>query len=167
MKIELSWDLTSTPDEVYEDAINPQYQDDKCVAAGAITYSTKVEENGQGQHTSIVQRLMASGDVPELVKKVVGDKVDATETIAWGPQQPDGSRRGDLTVSFKGQPITMKGFTYIKPNGTGSTVGVDADLKAKIPVIGGKIEKMGAPEIIKAIKAEEATAHEWDARRHA
>ena len=166
MKIELSWDLTSTPDEVYEDAINPEYQDDKCKAAGAITFSSKVEETGQG-HTSTVQRLMSSGDVPELVKKVVGDKVDVLETIAWGPKQADGSRKGDLTVHMKGQPISMKGFTYIKPNGTGSTVGVDAELKAKIPVIGGKIEKMGSPEIIKAIKAEEATAHEWDARRHA
>lgn len=165
MKIELSWSLTSTPDEVYQDATNPQYQDDKCKAAGAISYSSAVTENGVG-HTSTVQRLMPSGEVPELVKRVVGDKVDVVETITWGPRQADGSRKGDLTVDMKGQPISMKGFTFIKPNGDGTTVGIDADLKAKIPVIGGKIEKMGAPEIIKAIKAEESTAHEWDARRH-
>lgn len=166
MKIELSWSLKSNPEQVYEDAIDTDYQDDKCRAAGALEFSSRVEPTAEG-HKVVVQRLMPSGSVPELVKKVVGDKVDVTETIDWGPAQADGSRTGQLDVAMKGQPITMKGITYIRPEGGGTRVGVEADLKAKIPVVGGKIEKLGSPEIIKAIEAEERTAHEWDARRQA
>lgn len=166
MEIKASWTLRSTPDEVYEDAITTTYQDQKCASAGALDFTTHVEERGAGTHTTIAQRVMSSGEVPELVKKLLGETVDVTETIAWGPRDEDGGRRGELGVTFKGQPITMTGHTFIRPHGAGSEVGLIADLTARIPIIGARIERLGAPEILKAIKAEEQTAAQWDQRRH-
>lgn len=163
MEISESWTLKSTPDEAYVDATDPAYQDEICQRAGALSHQSSVASHGDG-HEVTVQRIMPSGDVPDLVKKVVGDKVDVTQVITWGARQPDGSRHGTLDVTFKGQPITMRGNTSITPEGSGSRVQVSADLKAKIPLIGGKIEKMSSPEIRKAIHAEEAVSHEWDAK---
>ncbi|NNG37760.1 DUF2505 domain-containing protein [Flexivirga sp. ID2601S] len=165
MDISLNWTLKSDPDEVYDDAIKTEYQDDICQNAGALSYNSSVVEKGPG-HQVTVQRVMPSGDVPDLLKKLVGDKVDVTQVITWGERQADGSRTGTVEVTMKGQPITMKGTTSIAPEGTGSRVGVKADLKAKLPLIGGKIEKMAAPEILNAIKAEEETSHQWDDRKH-
>lgn len=154
MKISKQWTLPATPDEVYALSIDPAYQDEICVEAGALSHQSTVTEQGPG-HAVTVQRIMSSGDVPDLVKKIVGDKVDVTQVVTWGARQADGSREGTLEVSFKGQPISMKGTTSLRPDGDGTAVDVAADLKAKIPVVGGKVEKMSAPEIIKAIGAEE------------
>lgn len=154
MKISKQWTLPATPDEVYELSIDPTYQDEICEEAGALSHQSTVAETGAG-HEVKVQRVMPSGDVPDLVKKLVGDKVDVTQVITWGARQSDGSREGVLDVSIKGQPITMKGTTTITPDGDGTAVDVTADLKAKLPLVGGRIEKLTAPEIIKAIGAEE------------
>ncbi|MFC6703837.1 DUF2505 domain-containing protein [Flexivirga alba] len=161
MKISQQWTLNSTPDEVYANSIDPAYQDEICVEAGALSYHSEVAEKSAG-HTVTVQRIMPSGDVPDLVKKIVGDKVDVTQVITWGERQADGSREGTLDIAFKGQPISMKGTASLSPDGDGTKVDVTADLKAKIPIVGGKIEKMSAPEIIKAIGAEERVG-----KRHA
>lgn len=154
MEISQQWTLNSTPDEVYANTIDPAYQDEICEEAGALSYRSEVVQKGAG-HLVTVQRVMPSGDVPDLVKKIVGDKVDVTQVITWGERQADGSRQGTLDVGFKGQPISMKGTTSLTPHGDGTLVQVTADLKAKIPLVGGKVEKMSAPEIIKAMGAEE------------
>ncbi|HWC23022.1 MAG TPA: DUF2505 domain-containing protein [Flexivirga sp.] len=154
MKISQQWTLPTTPDEVYALSVDPAYQDEICEEAGALSHQSTVTEKGAG-HEVRVQRIMPSGDVPDLVKKIVGDKVDVTQVITWGARQADGSREGTLDIGFKGQPITMKGTASIAPDGDGTRIAVDADLKAKIPLVGGKVEKLSAPEIIKAIGAEE------------
>ncbi len=166
MEITVSRTLRSTPDEVYEDAITTKYQDDKCAAAGALSFATHVEEGADGTHTTTAQRVMSSGNVPDLIKRLLGETVDVTETITWGPRDDDGGRRGDLDVTIKGQPITMTGHTYVRPHGAGSEIGLVADLTAKIPIVGGRIERAVAPEVLKAIAAEDETALEWDLRRH-
>ncbi|GGB44505.1 hypothetical protein GCM10011492_39490 [Flexivirga endophytica] len=154
MKISKQWTLPATPDEVYALSIDPAYQEEICEEAGALSHQSTVTEKGSG-HEVKVQRVMTSGDVPDLVKKIVGDKVDVTQVITWGARQADGSRQGTLDVAFKGKPITMKGTTSLTPDGDGTAVDVTAEFKAKVPVVGGKVEKMSAPEIIKAIGAEE------------
>lgn len=154
MKISKQWTLPATPDEVYALSIDPEYQEEICEEAGALSHRSTVTEQGPG-HEVKVQRVMPSGDVPDLLKKLVGDTVDVTQIITWGARQADGSRDGTLDVSIKGQPINMKGTTSLRPDGDGTAVDVSADLKAKIPLVGGKIEKLSAPEIIKAIGAEE------------
>ncbi len=161
MKISQQWTLNSTPDEVYALSIDPAYQDEICEEAGALSHQSTVTEKGEG-HEIRVQRVMPSGDVPDLLKKIVGDKVDVTQVITWGARQADGGRKGTLDIILKGQPIGMQGTTSLSPDGAGTKVDVTADLKAKIPLVGGKIEKMSAPEIIKAIGAEERVG-----KRHA
>ena len=165
MKISQQWTLDSSPDDVYADAIEPAYQDEICDEAGALSRHCEVAEKGAG-HTVTVQRIMPSGDVPDLVKKIVGDTVDVTQVIIWGERRTDGSREGLLDVGFKGQPITMKGTTTLSADGAGTRVDVTADLKAKIPLVGGKIEKMSAPEIIKAIDAERIVGERHATTRH-
>ena len=58
----------------------------------------------------------------------------------------------------------MNGSALAGPGGAGSVETIDADLKASLPLIGGKIEKAAAPPIEEAIDIEAATVKEWLAR---
>ena len=52
----------------------------------------------------------------------------------------------------------------MRPEGSGTREIVALEVKAKIPLIGGKIEKAASPPIEEAIDIEAQTAKEWLAR---
>ena len=67
-------------------------------------------------------------------------------------------------MAVAGVPVALGGTLALAPGGPGSIEHLDADLKAKIPLIGGKIEKAAAKPIRESIDIEAATAKEWLAR---
>ena len=58
-------------------------------------------------------------------------------------------------------PISMNGTMKLAPSAVGTRIDIDGDLKATIPLIGGKIEKAAAPSIIKAMDKEQQTGTAW------
>jgi hypothetical protein len=55
----------------------------------------------------------------------------------------------------------MNGTIRIVADGAGSAVLVDAQFKANVPLVGGKVERIAAPIILAVIDAEEATGQAW------
>ena len=51
-------------------------------------------------------------------------------------------------------PPTMHGTLLLEPGGPGTLEHIEADLKAKVPLIGGKLEKAAASPIQEAIDIE-------------
>ena len=100
----------------------------------------------------------------EFAKSMVGETLKVTETQDWGPAGADGSRRGTVAMAVAGAPIALTGTLAIAPGGAGTVEQLDAELKARVPLIGGKIEKAAAPPIEEAIEIEATTAQEWLAR---
>ena len=68
---------------------------------------------------------------------------------------------GTVEMAVAGAPIALKGTVRLAPGGPGTVEQLDAELKAKVPLIGGKIEKAAAPPIEEAIDIEAQTAQEW------
>lgn len=160
MKITQEWTYDASPEDVWAMTVDTGFQDRKCEAAGATSYETSVTE--QGQDTVIVAtRVMPTDNLPDQLRSLVGKSVDVTETQVWGPADADGSRTATIDVAMKGQPISLKGKASSRVNGGQTELKVDAELKAKIPLIGGRIEKATAPAIIEAIEAEAAAGREW------
>ena len=50
-------------------------------------------------------------------------------------------------------PVALTGTIDLTPSAKGATQEVRADLKAKVPLIGGTIEKAAAPAILAGIDA--------------
>jgi hypothetical protein len=82
----------------------------------------------------------------------------------WSPPAADGSRDATVDVRFAGAPIEMHGTIALRPDradGENAVARLQADLKASIPLIGGRIEKACAQAVLAAVKVEERTAGEW------
>ena len=45
-------------------------------------------------------------EVPDFMKKIVGETVDVVQTEDWGAPDADGQRTADVVVQIKGQPPT-------------------------------------------------------------
>ena len=160
MKISATFDYAATPHDVFAMLIDEDFQARKCVATGALSHSVSV--SAQGDRTVIVSnRDLPTDGFPDFVKSLVGATLAVTETQDWGPAGPDGARQGRLTVDIAGAPIDLAGTLSLAPAAQGSVETVDGDLKARIPLIGSKIERAAAPAIESAMRAERETGQAW------
>ena len=163
MKIAKTIEYAATPDEVFAVLSDAKFQEAKCEATAAIKHSVNVKTVGD-RTVITTERILPSDGLPDFAKSMVGETLKVTETQDWGPASDDGSRQGTVEMGVAGAPISLKGTMSLKPGGAGTIEALDSELKAKVPLIGGKIEKAAAPPIEEAIDIEGQTAMEWLAR---
>lgn len=160
MNISATFDYAATPDEVFAMLADQEFQARKCVATGALSHSVSI--SAHGDRTVIVSsRKLPTEGFPDFVKSLVGATLGVTETQDWGPAGADGARQGRLTVDIGGAPIDLVGTLSLARDGQGSVESVNGDLKARIPLIGAKIEQAAAPAIESAIRVEKETGQAW------
>ncbi|AKU16248.1 DUF2505 domain-containing protein [Luteipulveratus mongoliensis] len=160
MKITVDWTYDAPPAEVWAMTASKDFQDRKCKEAGAASYQTSVTADGD-RTVIVATREMATDGVPEQLRAVVGRTVTITETQTWGPDRGDGSREATIQVVMKGQPVGMEGRAVSRPEGSGTRIVIDGDVKARIPLFGGRVEKAVAPVIKAAASSEAAVGREW------
>lgn len=160
MKISEKWTYPADIDRVWAMTTDQAFQEQKCADSGAVSSSSSITASGDS--TVIVnERDMPADDLPDVLKKLIGSTIHVTETQTWAPADGGGVRAAQLDVVLKGQPITMHGTVVARPEGEATTVALEADLKAAIPLLGGKLEKAAAPAILDGIRREQQTGNEY------
>src|SRR6476620_2068382 len=159
MKItaKISYPAGTTPDQVYAMATDPKVRSEVCELTHALDYDVKVDEHDDDTSSVVVSRTMPA-DVPDFIKKMIGDKVDVVQTEEWGQPGEGGQRTADVVVQIKGQPAKMVGSASILETGGALEMRIEGDLKVAIPFIGKKVEPEIAKGIYAAIKREQEAA---------
>lgn len=154
---------TASCEQAYALAVDPAFRAAVCEATMAIDYNVEIEETDDGGAHIVVDRTVPA-DVPDMMKKFVGDTIGVKQTEDWGPPAADGSRTADLLLELKGQPAKLTGRITLEPNGDGCRQLVAGDLTVSIPFFGKKIEPEIAKGIKAAMRAEEKTGQSWLAK---
>lgn len=154
MKITETWTYVASPDRVWEMLTDPEFQERKCAASGALCYDAKVETTGDGRTTITVNRTMPTEDIPAQIRKLLKGGLEVEEVQTWSAADDGGSRSGTVQVTIKGTPAAMKGTISLVGQGESTEMSMDADLKAGVPLVGGKIEQAAAPAIIGGVRVE-------------
>ncbi|GAB3593347.1 DUF2505 domain-containing protein [Angustibacter peucedani] len=160
MKFTAEIRYAAAPDAVFAMLLDPAFQDRVCTETGAIDHSVDVEEAGGGA-TITTTRKLPSDDLPDFVKKFVGDTLDVMRVDHWGPAGADGGRQGTVVVEITGAPVRLKGEIVMTAEGGGTVERVDGELKASLPLIGGKVEKAAEPAMRAAITKEQEVGSDW------
>jgi hypothetical protein len=114
----------------------------------------------------VTKRDLPADGLPDFAKSMVGGTLSVTETYEWGSAAADGGRTGTLNVEVAGAPVALRSAVRLAPVGAGgSQITVDGDLKASIPLFGGKIEKAAASAVLSAMRSEQRTGAAWIAER--
>jgi hypothetical protein len=150
----------ATTEQVYALVVDPEFRAKVCEDTLAITYDVDIDEHDDGGATVTVTRTIPA-EVPDFVKKFVGETLELKQIEEWGMADPTGARTADVRLEIKGQPVTMTGAIYLETLVDGARQRFEADLKVAIPLLGKKIE----PEVVKGILAglrqEERTGRAW------
>ena len=156
MDITTRLEFAAAPPEVYAMLTDAQYLDEVCRATESTSYDVDVE----GSTT----RTTRSFPAPDAVARFVGGTLTVSEQTVWGAAGPDGARTGDLEMTVKGQPVSMKGRLSLAPGGAGTVVQLTGDLKVSIPLLGKKLEQSSAPAVLAGFGKQQEVGSRWLAR---
>jgi hypothetical protein len=158
-------ELPGTVEEVYALFTDVAFQEAKCLATtdDANHFTVDVMGGPQGERVRTERHLRSDG-LPDVAKSFVGDHLTIIEVHTWSGPAGDGSRESAVDLHVKGAPLTLKGTLRLQPSGSGTVKVLDADLKANVPFIGGRIERAAAEPITAAIEIETGLLREWLAR---
>lgn len=152
LKHELSY--AAAPEAVLAMITDPAYWDKVAVATGAISSVATVEQTG-GATTLVVDQEQAVVGVPSFAKKFVGDSTRAITTQVWNGTE------ATYEVDTPGKPTSMKGTASVASQGAGCVLTYDLEVKASVPLIGGKLEKLVVELTTEGFEKEQAVGAAW------
>lgn len=164
MRVTAEIHYAAGPGDVFTMLTDKAFQDRKLGQTGALSWDATVRAEGGGAVVTS-RRAMPTDKVPDAFRRMTGEQIDIVQTETWGPAGPGGARTGTLVVELGGMPVTMTATISLTPAGDGTVELVDGELKARVPLIGGKIERAAEPAVRAAIDAEERIGQAWLAGR--
>jgi hypothetical protein len=164
MKIAETLDYEAAPATVFEMISDPAFQEQKCVDTSALAHEVSVTLTADGARV-VTRRHLPTDDLPDFARSLVGSRLVITETYEWAGEDAAGARSGSLVVHVEGAPVTLHATLSLSPSSAGSTLTIVGDLKASVPLIGGRIERAAAPTITSALESEGRTGQRWLAGR--
>lgn len=154
MKLRHELAYAADPTAVLAMLTDPAFWDKVAVATGAVSSVATVEADG-GATRVVVDQEQAVAGVPSFAKKFVGDTTRSIITQVWT------GATGAYTVDTPGKPTTINGTANVTANGAGSVLVYDLEVKASVPLIGGKLEKLVVQLAGEGFDKEQAVGAAW------
>jgi hypothetical protein len=143
INIDHVYDYPADVDTAFAVIVDPELYEDVAVRSKALEHSANVTHVHQ-VHTITLERSMPTDQVPSFAKSLVGDALRIHETTWWKAGSPDdGDADGyhaTFSVQIVGTPVTFNGTMRLTSTDTGSQQQITGDIKAGIPLLGGKVE---------------------------
>lgn len=136
---ELRYD--ASPAEVFEMLADPAFRQSVAEAMDVISADVDLQRDGDGFTLSIDQ-LQKTDDLPGFARTFAGDSTQAIQRETWTSQSG-----GDLRIEAPGKPTDIKGSISLEADGAGTREVVELEIKVKVPLIGGKLEKLMAEKV--------------------
>lgn len=136
---ELRYD--AAPDRVFAMLADPAFRQAVCEAMDVISADVDLERHGDG-FTLTIDQLQRTDDLPSFARTFAGDSTQAVQRETW----VDASG-GSLQIEAPGKPTHVSGTITLLPDGAGTTEVVDLEIKVKVPLVGGKLERLMAEKV--------------------
>jgi hypothetical protein len=152
-KFSVSYDIPSDVETAYAAISGEGWAAGK---AAALKDESKVvsREVGAGDAVTLVVTRKLPDGIPGFLQKFLPADGRVTQTDSWGPAN-GGVRSGTWKADTPGSPVKVGGTMRLEPAGDGCSYVVEGEIKASIPLIGGKAEDV-AVGMTKKLTASEA-----------
>jgi hypothetical protein len=139
---------------VFAMLVDSSFQERVCEATGAVHHEVTIERDGAAAVIT-TRRELPTDDIPEYARGFVGRTLDVVRVDRWEAPAADGSREGTISLEVQGAPIRLRGTLALRPDDGGCEEAVAGELKASVPLLGGRMEKAAEPALMSAIRKEE------------
>ncbi|MBB3048566.1 hypothetical protein FHR99_002840 [Litorivivens lipolytica] len=132
----VSHEFSASVDSVYELLTDPDFLVERSVALGE---DCEAEVEDYEDETVIKLKRRVTRELPAFLAKMFNPVQTINMTETWRPDGDDWE--GDFEMTVEGQPVVIRGEFTLKSSKKGSVYTVSHSCKAKIPLVGGKVEK--------------------------
>lgn len=150
---ELSYD--ASPEEVYAMLADPEFRERVSLAREVVSFDVTLTPTGSG-FTLVNDQIQPTAGLPAFAKKFAGETTKAIQREEWKNHSS-----GTLTIETPGKPTSMNGTITLSGSGGGTVERVELEIKAKVPLIGGKLESLMAEQVREGMDVEHQVGQAW------
>jgi len=143
--------LDCDPDTAQAKLADPDFIIQRSLDLGELSAEAEVEEGDEA--IVVTQRRRVRRDLPSVLAKVFDDEQAMTVTETWSAWD-DGSWSCEQVVEIEGQPVTIYGDIELSATDDGCRYQIEQRAKARLPLIGGTVEKYVLGEARKTVERE-------------
>ncbi len=134
----LDYKVAHPLDDVFELLTDPDFLVERSIGIGEDSADCEIEEDENGK-IYITMNREVTRDLPSFLAKLFSAKQKLTMKETWQQVGSNWIGKGEYTV--EGQPVNITIDITLKSEGDGCVYSTKYSAKAKIPMIGGKVEK--------------------------
>jgi carbon monoxide dehydrogenase subunit G len=150
---ELSYD--APPAKVFEMLADAEFRKATCAAMEVISADVQLDRDGEGFNL-VIDQQQNTKDLPGFARTFAGESTQAIQREVWlGPTT------GSLSIESPGKPVSASGTIRLEEDGGGTREVVELDIKVKVPLIGGKLEKLMAEKVAAGMDVEKSIGVAW------
>ena len=155
MKLDYSQQFDADPDTVLKMFCDPAYHQKLQQALGSINVRQKAHsDDGNEFSITLAYEVKSEVPLPGFAKKILGETTEVEQTETWNRAQ----RTGSVAVRMKNLPGGLNCRTALEEKGGGTRKTFDWDISVKVPLVGGKIEKLIVDDVRSKDAQESAAA---------
>jgi hypothetical protein len=131
---------------------------DVCAASAATAWDVEVSGGPEGAFTVTTVRTLPTDELPDTFRRLLGGSLQVRQVDSWQAPAGDGSRSGSTELAVVGKPVRATATMALRPGGSGCEQVVTGELSAKVPLVGGRVERAAEPALVAALREQEQLA---------
>jgi hypothetical protein len=141
--------------DVYAMLADPAFRQRSADAMGVVSADVSITPTGDGMSVTIDQVQRTEG-IPGFAKKFAGETTRAVQREEW-----TSPTEATIRIETPGKPTTIAGTLRLTESGGITTETMEADVKVKVPLIGGKLESLMGDLVAKGMDKEHTAGSAW------
>jgi hypothetical protein len=137
--------------DVYAMLTDPAFREKASRAQQAESVDVRVD-GGEVR----IEMVQPNADIPSFARAFAGETITAIQAETW-----TGGERAEFSVTTPGKPAGITGTRALLADGDGTLDTFDGEAKAKVPLIGGRIEKLIAQKLKAGWDTEHGVGVAW------
>ena len=134
---------------------DPSFRERVSLAREVVSFDVTLTATDSG-FTLVNDQIQPTAGLPSFAKKFAGETTKAIQREEWSSPTS-----GSLTIETPGKPTSMNGTITLSASGAGTVERVDLEIKAKVPLIGGKLESLMADQVREGMDIEQQVGEAW------
>lgn len=152
MQITHSVRYDASVEDVYAMLTDPAFRERATRAQGAVSVEVSVD----GADVQITM-VTPNHDIPAFARKIAGENVTSVQAESWA----DDAYECDFSVTPQTLPAAITGTRSLVVDGDGTIDRFQGEAKARIPLVGGKIEALLSQKLTQGWDTEHREGVAW------
>jgi hypothetical protein len=145
--------------DVYAMLGDPGFRASVCDAMDVAGKDVSISPTDEGGMHVRIDMLQRTAGLPQFATRIVGDRTRVIQSEVWSAAE--GGHVADLELEIPGRPGHIRGRITLLSRGTGTLESFDGEAVIRVPLVGGRIEKLVERLFLEGMDTEQRLGVRW------